>query len=226
MIIIILAVFAVLAFWANMTIKSTVTRYVTVTVMFIGLTLSVIAIVANMHSHFGMKTVVTTTKTEIYSAGSPQQQFGVLLYQSVGTAGKENVYIYKASPDAKKTTLAKPDLKTTSQRVAVAGDKAYKIVQTTRYVYRNNTYKFLFGWADNNHQLKHKHVIYQVPATWIAMTPDQAKSLAAKMAPKTPEEQAGAAAKQAKLAALAKIDPDRAARAQVDQIKQVLQITQ
>ena len=118
------------------------------------------------------------------------------------------------------------DLKTTSQRVAVAGDKAYKIVQTTRYVYRNNTYKFLFGWADNNHQLKHKHVIYQVPATWIAMTPDQAKSLAAKMAPKTPEEQAGAAAKQAELAALAKIDPDRAARAQVDQIKQVLQITQ
>lgn len=115
MIIIILAVFAVLAFWANMTIKSTVARYVTVTVMFIGLTLSVIAIVANMHSHFGMKTVVTTTKTEIYSAGSPQQQFGVLLYQSVGTAGKENVYIYKASPDAKKTTLAKPDLKTTSQ---------------------------------------------------------------------------------------------------------------
>ncbi|HCH60209.1 MAG TPA: DUF4811 domain-containing protein, partial [Leuconostoc lactis] len=140
--------------------------------------------------------------------------------------GKENVYIYKASPDAKKTTLAKPDLKTNSQRVAVAGDKAYKIVQTTRYVYRNNTYKFLFGWADNNHQLKHKHVIYQVPATWIAMTPDQAKSLAAKMAPKTPEEQAGAAAKQAELAALAKIDPDRAARAQVDQIKQVLQITQ
>ena len=44
MIIIILAVFAVLAFWANMTIKSTVTRYVTVTVMFIGLILSVIAI--------------------------------------------------------------------------------------------------------------------------------------------------------------------------------------
>nr|MWN21778.1 DUF4811 domain-containing protein [Leuconostoc lactis] len=69
----------------------------------------------------------------------------------VDQIGKENVYIYKASPDAKKTTLAKPDLKTTSQRVAVAGDKAYKIVQTTRYVYRNNTYKFLFGWADNNH---------------------------------------------------------------------------
>ena len=62
MIIIILAVFAVLAFWANMTIKSTVTRYVTVTVMFIGLTLSVVAIVANMHSHFGMKKVVTTTQ--------------------------------------------------------------------------------------------------------------------------------------------------------------------
>ena len=32
--------------------------------------------------------------------------------------------------------------------------------------------------------------------------------------------------KEAELAALAKIDPDRAARAQVDQIKQVLQITQ
>lgn len=224
MIIIILALFAVLAFWSNMTIKTAVVRYATTSLMFIGLMISVVAMVANMHDHFGMKTVTTTTKTQIYSAGSAQQTFGVLLYQSVGTAGKENVYIYKATPTAEKTTLAKPDLKTTSSRVAVSGNRAYKVVQRTRYVYRNNGYKFLFGWADNNQQLKHRHVIYQVPATWVAMTPDQAKSLSAKLAPKTPEAQASAAAQQAQLAALAKSDPDKAAALQVAQIKKVLAI--
>lgn len=224
MIIIILALFAILAFWANMTIKTVVVRYVTTAVMFVGLILSVIAMVANMHQHFGMKSVVTTTKTAIYSAGSAQQNFGVLLYQGVGTAGKENVYIYKASPKAVHTTLAKPDLNTTSSRVAVDGNKAYKVVRTTRYVYRNNAYKFLFGLADNNYQLKQRHVTYQVPATWVAMTPEQAKSLSAKMAPKTPEAQAGAAAQQAQLAALAQADPDKAATLQVVQIKKVLEI--
>ena len=108
MIIVILAVFAVLAFWTNMTIKSTVLRYVTATLMFIGLTLSVVAIVANMHSHFGMKTVVTTTKTEIYSAGITATTIWGTFVSKCWDSGKENVYIYKRLHRMpKKTTLGK-----------------------------------------------------------------------------------------------------------------------
>jgi hypothetical protein len=113
-------------------------------------------------------------------------------------------------------------LKTTSRRESIAGNKAYKVTKTTRWVYKNNTYKLLFGIADNNKSLKHRRTIYQVPSTWIALTTTQAKSLSAKMTPKTDAEKAAAAEQQKQLAELAQKDPDKAAQMQVKAVKAAL----
>lgn len=222
MIILIMAIFAILAFWANMVMKKPILRYLVTIIMFAGLVVSVTAIVANMHDHYGMKTETTTVKKEIYSAGPAEQTFGVLLYQGVGSDGKENAYIYKASATASRVTVSKPDLKTSSRQVSVSGNKAYRIVKTTRYVYKTDLYRLLFGIADNDHQLKNYHIVYQVPDTWVAMTPEQAKALPAKMTPKSAEEKAAMAMQQQQLAALAKTDPDKAASLQAQQVKKIL----
>lgn len=224
MIILIMAIFAILAFLANMMLENRSIRLVSTSIMFIGLIISVVAIVLNMHDHYGMKQVTTTDKEQIYTAGSSSQGFGMLLHQAVGTNGKENVYIYKTSSDAKKTHVAKPDLKTTSNQQSISGNKAYKITKTTRWVYKNDTYKLLFGIADNNKTLKHRNTTYQVPSTWVSLTTVQAKTLSAKMTPKTDAEKVAAAEQQKQLAALAQTDPDKAAQMQVKAVKTALNI--
>ncbi|MDI6552976.1 DUF4811 domain-containing protein [Leuconostoc falkenbergense] len=224
MIILLIALFAILAFVANMMITNRGVRIVTTVIMFAGLILSVAGVAANMNAHYGMKEVTTTTKKQIYTAGTASQGFGLLLYQSVGTNGAENVYVYRATDSAKKTTVAKPSLKTSSRMSNISGNKAYKITKTTRYVYKNATMRLMFGIGGNNHQLKNKHVIYQVPSTWVALTTTQAKSLQSKMTPKTDAEKQALAQQQAQLATLAKTDPDKAAQLQVAAVKKALNI--
>lgn len=223
MIILIMAVFAIVAFFANMTIKSSGVRYAITLLMFTGLIVSVVALVANMHNHYGMEKVTTTTKKAIYSAASSDQGFGMLLYQNVGTNGKENVYIYRQSATDKKTTISKPDLKTSSSRTNITGNQAYQVTKTTRFVYKSSGFKLLFGIANNNHELQHRHVNYQVPATWITMTTVQAKALPGKLAANATADKASAEQQKKQLAVLAQTDPDKAATIQVEQIKKILQ---
>ncbi|GMA70091.1 hypothetical protein GCM10025879_13370 [Leuconostoc litchii] len=82
----------------------------------------------------------------------------------------------------------------------------------------------MFGIADNNKTVKHRHTTYQVPETWVALTTTQAKSLSAKMAPKNDAEKIAAAEKQKQLSALAQTNPDKAAQLQVQAIKAALNI--
>ncbi|GMA70090.1 hypothetical protein GCM10025879_13360 [Leuconostoc litchii] len=64
MIILIMAIFAILAFLANMMLENRIIRITTTAVMFVGLIISVIGIIANMHDHYGMKQVTTTEKSK------------------------------------------------------------------------------------------------------------------------------------------------------------------
>ncbi|WP_294973910.1 DUF4811 domain-containing protein [uncultured Leuconostoc sp.] len=224
MIILIMALFALFAFFANMTIKKAGIRYTVTLFMFAGLIVSVIAMIANMHDHYGMTSVTTTTKREIYSAGPSTQNFGMLLYQNVGTNGQENVYIYREAANDKKTTVSKPNLDTRSKRVNVSGNQAYRVASTTRYVYKSKVFNLLFGIADNDKQVKHRQITYQLPATWVALTTTQAQSLASKLAPKSAAERTIAEQQQKQLSDLAKVNPDKAATLEVNQIKSVLKI--
>ncbi len=75
MVILIMALFAILAFLASMTIKKSGIRYAVTLIMFAGLILSVIMVIANMHDHYGMTSVTTTTKKKF----TPQVQVHKIL---------------------------------------------------------------------------------------------------------------------------------------------------
>lgn len=223
MIVVLLFLFVVFAFVSIMMFKNKLARIVGTIVGIGGVVLSVGLITANMSQHFGMKTEVKTTKTQIYSA-SNTKGYGVLLYQAVGTNGKENVYIFRHALDAKQPTVVKPDLKTSTERTTISGDKAYQVTKDTRYVYKNDFWKFMFNIADNDGELKQRSVSYQLPDNWLAMTTQQAKELQAKLTPKTDEEKAAFAQKQKAIAEMTQNDPQAAAKLQIQQIKSVLGI--
>ena len=85
-----------------MMLENRVIRLLTALIMFIGLIISVIGIVANMHDHYGMKAVTTTKTANLYSEGDANQGFGMLLYQGVGTNGKKMFIFIKQVPMLKK----------------------------------------------------------------------------------------------------------------------------
>ncbi|CAH1851505.1 DUF4811 domain-containing protein [Convivina praedatoris] len=222
MILLILFLFVALAFISLMFLDKQ-TYVIGGVIGFIGIILSVGLITANMANHFGMETKVTTHKSMMYSATN-SKGYGVLLYQPVGTSGKENVYIYRKHEQDQKPTIVKPDLTMTTNRQEIAGNQAYRVIKDTRYVYKNDFWKLMFSIAGNDGELKKRQVTYQLPQNWIALTTQQAKNLQAKMTPKTDEEKAAVAQQQEALAELAQNDPDQAGIKQVQQIKATLNI--
>ncbi|MDF7627093.1 DUF4811 domain-containing protein [Lactobacillaceae bacterium L1_55_11] len=223
MIIVILVIFTILAFLALMMIKPMVWRVLGTVIGLLGMVASVALITANMHDHYGMKTVTTTTTRQIYSATN-SQGYGVLLYQNLGTDGQEKIYIYRDQTTSNKPKAVTPDLNMISSQKTIDGDKAYRKDTKTSYVYKNSFYKFLFGIADNNHETKSQRVVYEIPDTWIVLSTQQAKTLQAKLTPKTDEEKQAFAEQQQEFQATAQSDPDEAARNQVDNIKSILGI--
>ncbi|HEY4399470.1 MAG TPA: DUF4811 domain-containing protein [Lactobacillaceae bacterium] len=235
MIILFLVIFAVLAFLSAFLIQNTPLRLVATTIMFAGVIASVVGIVANSHDQFGMDKVTTTTKRQIYTAGTKDQGFGMLLYQNIGTDGKSKAYIYRAKADDKDVTVTPKlsktmtleqtleNVKVSSKQVATSGNKAYVTTKKTEYVYKADWAKFLFGIANNDHQVIKVVNTYAVPANWLALSTDQAATLKSKQADL--KKQAMANPQQAMaLAQLQKTNPDKAAALQVQSIKKVLGI--
>ncbi|MFC4761254.1 DUF4811 domain-containing protein [Fructobacillus durionis] len=219
MIIILFILFVILAFLSLMLIKNRAVRVISTLVSFVLVALSIVLIVANAHDHYGMDVKAKTAKTQIYSA-QDQNTYGVLAYQPVGTSGREKAFVYKAKADAKKTTVAKPDLKTSTQIQNVDGNQAFQVTTTKEYVYKNDFYKFLFGWAGNNHDVKSKVVTYQVPATWIALSAQDGAKLKAVLSAKVSDPDFISWMKQNKETAAT--DPDQAARDAVSYYKNIL----
>ncbi|CAK8054344.1 DUF4811 domain-containing protein [Eupransor demetentiae] len=183
MIILLLLIFVIFAFYTILYLEKPLWRILGGVIGFAGIIASVALITANMHDHFGMKTETVTSKTQIYSAASTasSDDYGVLLYQPLGTNGKENVYIYRSQKNSLQPKPTEPDLKTTTKRQSISGEKAYLYTKTTRYVYKNGFWSFLFGWADNNKEIKTRTQTYQIPDNWIALSTAQAKQLQKKL---------------------------------------------
>lgn len=143
--------------------------------MVIGVMVSTLFIVKNDHDHYGLHNVTTTTTTKIYSA-SPSKQMPLMLYQSVGTADKHRVYVYKTSANAKKThhTAAK----VTTKNVVKTTTGANRIVTKKTYrEYQSKAAKFWFGLVDNGHQyVKETNTIY-INKDWTVLSAPQAKKL-------------------------------------------------
>ncbi|MFC6274327.1 DUF4811 domain-containing protein [Levilactobacillus tangyuanensis] len=141
----------------------------------IALLLSIFFMMQNDREHLGMHNVTETSTQNIYSA-SPSKQMPMMIYQSVGTADKHRVYVYKTSANAKKTSHTAA--KITTKNVVKRTTGTNRIVTKKVYrEYKNNTSKFWFGLAGNGHKyVKETNTIY-LNKNWTVLSTSQAKQL-------------------------------------------------
>lgn len=151
-------------------------------------------IVANFSAHYGMEKV-TTTKTEQLASSS--KEMDMLLYQPIGTDGSEKVVIYKNTASQKKTKATKTD-DTTSKIVENAKSNKL-VVKETRWTYKGNGYRLMFGIANNDKTLEKRTNTFYVKKSWTTLTVKQAKAMP-KIA-KAEEAKMNTTAGKAKLAA-------------------------
>ena len=164
--IIFLLIIAVIATFLSMTlISKTAVRVIC----------SVALMVMNDREHFGMHKITETTTQEIYSV-SPSKQMSMLLYKSIGTADKDRVYIYNKTTSQKKPSHTETD-KTTNKVKTTKKSTARLVKSTTRWTYKNNTYKFWFGIAGNNREVSKRVNTFYVPNNWITLSTEQAAKL-------------------------------------------------
>ncbi|MCV3556006.1 DUF4811 domain-containing protein [Pediococcus ethanolidurans] len=176
MIIFSLIILAILLFICMVSIPKTFWRMLCSLIIAALIIVSMALMVANDRDHFGMKKVTTTTTTDLISV-SPSSQMKMLLYQDVGTSGKERVYIYKEHKTQKNPTTTNPDPTNTSNKVKVVSGTPRVVIKTTRWVYKNSSYKLWFGIAGNNHKLiKHRNTL-EINKDWLTLSSAQAKKL-------------------------------------------------
>jgi hypothetical protein len=173
---------------------------------FIGNTLAFVAIVIlggslfmlvqNDKNDLGMTKVTSEKQTVIFTAGDSKSPVGMLLYQQVGTNGKDNVYIYKASKNAKKPSHTQADEKTTNIVKFADTDTATLDVTTVKYEYKKDLDKFLFGIGGNDGKVIKRTNVFTIPKdTWAKLSVTAAKKMAKTMA--HPSKKAQAAQKKA-----------------------------
>lgn len=174
--IIFLLILAVIATFVSMTlIPKPVVRYICTAISAIVVVGSVALLVMNDREHFGMKKITETTTQTVYSV-SPSKQMPMLLYKNIGTDGKERVYVYKKDADKKKTSHT--ELEKTTNRVKTTNDDQARLEKkTTRWVYKNDTYRLWFGIAGNDREVSHRVNTFYVPKNWPTLSTTEAAKL-------------------------------------------------
>ncbi|WP_125544966.1 DUF4811 domain-containing protein [Levilactobacillus lindianensis] len=175
MILVTLALSAVLAFIFFIYIDNRTVSNILTGLAILSLLTSIFFMIRNDHYHFGLHNESTTRTQKIYSA-SPSKQLPMMIYQSVGTADKHRVYVYKTSANAKKATHTAAKVTTTNIIKRTSG--ANRMV--TKKVYRefkNGSSRFWFGLTGNGHQyVKETNTIY-LNKSWTVLSTTQAKKL-------------------------------------------------
>lgn len=138
--------------------------------------LSIVLLVANESSHFGMQKVTESKTEQIQTVNKGSK---VLLYKNLGTKGKENLYIYRTPETAndKKPQTTKVDLHVKNNVKVGNYDAATMTQKTTRWEYKNDFYSFLFGISDNNKEFIKQTNTFKVGKDWLVLTTNQAKEL-------------------------------------------------
>ena len=183
-------------------------RSVLIGVFGIGVVGSLLLITLNDNAHFGMVKRTTTDEQTIYTA-SPNAQMPMLLKQTVGTAGKHAVYIYKTDPK-KKAVHTKADLAVRNKVVKTSDTTASLTSKTTRWEYQNGFFGALFN-HEGAGQFVSQHNQLAIPKNWFVLTTMQAKQLSTKLKvlqhPTAQQKAALATKVKAKAAELIKADP-------------------
>ncbi|OIK57072.1 DUF4811 domain-containing protein [Oenococcus oeni] len=143
--------------------------------------LSLLAIVANYYDHYGLHKVSVTSTKKIYSADQ-SSSMNLILYQKIGTSGKENVYIYSTKLKQKTPQHTQADEYTTNKVKNVSSNTAKLKTTKTYWEYKSNASKFWFGIAGNGHELVKRVNNFEIPKTWIRLSTSQAKELKKELA--------------------------------------------
>lgn len=99
----------------------------------------------------------------------------MLLYQPLGD-GTEKIYLYKTDADQEEPKQTGTDKVTNV--VETGADSAQLETKTTRWVYKSDLSRFLFGIADNDGQYVSRTNTFSLPDSWEVLSVDQAKKLA------------------------------------------------
>jgi len=175
MIIVTLILSVILAFICYVYIHNRIVANSLTVLMVAGVLLSTFFLVRNDHDYLGMHNVTTSSTQKIYSA-SPSKQMPMMIYQSIGTADKHRVYVYKTSANAKKTTHTAAKITTKNVVKQTTGQNRI-VTQKTYREYQNKTSKFWFGLSGNGHQyVKETNTIY-LNKNWTVLSAQQAKQL-------------------------------------------------
>lgn len=175
MIVITLVICVILAFVFYVYLSNRVLANSLTALAIIGLLTSIFFMVKNDHDHYGLHNVTTTSTQKIYSA-SPSKQLPMMIYQPIGSANKHQVYVYKTSANAKKTshTAAKVTTKNVIKRTT--GDNRI-VTKKVHREYKNKLYRFWFGLSGNGHKyVKETNTIY-LNKNWTVLSATQAKQL-------------------------------------------------
>ena len=137
--------------------------------------LSIVGIVAHDYNHYGMKEkTVTVTKP---LASSATKQLPILLYQPLGN-GTEKVYLYKNYDSEKKPKTISTDKMTAK---VIKSKNPTMTIKTTRYVYKDNFSRIMFGIFKHNNELKSRQYTFKVPTSWHVLSVKEAKKLQKEM---------------------------------------------
>lgn len=131
------------------------------------------------------------TDQKVYQVQSVQKGSNLLLRKDLGTSGKENVYVYRTpeTANAKKPKTTKADLDVKNVVKTGNYDNATLTQKTTRWVYKNGFYSFLFGIEGNNKEFIKQTNTFKVGNDWLVLSTTQAKQLQKKMKSKSFKKQ-------------------------------------
>ncbi|AQP53724.1 hypothetical protein CBF34_09195 [Vagococcus penaei] len=155
------------------------TRWQTVLSLVFGaiFSLSLVLIVLNVTTHFGM-TKVTTTKTLPLVSTSGQDTPDILFYKPLGN-GTEKIYLYQTSTSQKKPTATGTDH--TTNQLVTNSQKAELVQHEVHWEYQHKFAEWMFGIAGNAHELVEVTNEFHVPNDWLVLTVDEAKTLETKL---------------------------------------------
>lgn len=135
--------------------------------------ISLSGVMANLTYHFGMEQNTETKSVNLVSSGD-SDTLSMLLFQPLGD-GSENVYLYKT--DKKQTKPLQTGTNKVKNTVAKTNKEAYLETKTTRWVYKNSLYRFLFNIAENDKQYVRRSNTFYLPDSWLELSVSQAKKL-------------------------------------------------
>lgn len=132
----------------------------------------------NYSQHYGMEKQTSTKVQKIYPVTG---KLPIILYQPVGTSGRDDVYIYKTRQNQPKPQHTQANELTHSQVKYTNQAQARLVTKETRWRFKNSFYRHLFMGAGLDGKLVSRHNTLYYPKGYVKVSVKQMKKLQAAM---------------------------------------------